>query len=80
MPFITKEFSKEIPTRSRLRNNVLKNSTEENKRRYTKQIKKCVSLLRSAKKKYYGNLDEKKVIDNKQFWETIKSLISDISV
>ena len=33
---------------------------------YTKQIKECVPLLRNAKKKYYGNLDETKVTDNKQ--------------
>ena len=37
-------------------------------------------LLRSAKKKYYRNFDEKKVIDNKQLWKTIKPLISDKSV
>ena len=48
-------------TRSRLRNKFLKNITEENKTRYTKQRNQCVSLLRSAKKKYYGNLDEKKL-------------------
>ena len=31
-------------------------------------------------KKYHGNLDEKKVTDNKQFWKTIKPLISNKSV
>ena len=36
MPFMTKELSKEILARSRLRNNLKKNRTEENKIRYTK--------------------------------------------
>ena len=30
-----------------------------------------MSLLRKAKKKHYGKLDEKKVVDNKQLWKTI---------
>lgn len=36
--------------------------------------------LRNAKKRYCGVLDEKKVIDNKQFCETVKPLISDMSL
>ena len=71
MPFMTKDLSKKINARSRF--NFLKNRTEENKIGYTKQRNKWVSLLRSAKKKYYGNLDEKKVINNKQFWKTINT-------
>ena len=45
MPFMIKELSKEIMARSRLRNNFLKNRTEEHEIRYTKQRNKCVSLL-----------------------------------
>ena len=55
MCFMTKELFKEITTRSRLRNNFLKNRTEGNTIRYTKQRNKCASLRR-AKKKYYGNV------------------------
>ena len=62
MPFMTKELSKEITPRSILRNNFLKNRTEENKIRYRKQRNKIISLLKNAKKKYYGNLDAKKLI------------------
>ena len=60
MPVMTKELSKEIMTRFRLTDNFLKIRTEENKMRYTKQRNKYLSLLKSAKKKHYGNLDEKK--------------------
>ena len=60
MLFMTKELSKEVMTRFRLRDNFLKIRTEENKMRYTKQRNKYLPLLRNAKKKHYGNLDEKK--------------------
>ena len=60
MFFMTKELSKEFMTRFRLRDNFLKIKTEENKIRYAKQRNKYLSLLRSAKRKHYGNLDEKK--------------------
>ena len=33
--------------------------------------------MRKAKKDYYGNLNEKDVIDNKKFWKTVKPLFSD---
>ena len=30
-----------------------------------------------AAEKRYENLNEKSVVDNKQFWKTVKSLLSD---
>ena len=77
MPFFTKEFSKEIMTRSRLRNKYLKNRKEENSAIYVKQRNYCVSLLRKSKKKYYENLDEKNLMDNKFLWKIIKPSFSD---
>ena len=44
---------------------------------YVKQRNYCVSLLRKSKKKYYENLDERNLMDNKLFWKTIKSSLSD---
>ena len=46
---MTKNLSKEITTRSRLRNKNLKHKTEENRLLYTHQRNKCVSLLRKTK-------------------------------
>ena len=63
--------------RSRLRNNFLKNKTEQNKTLYTKQRNYCVSLLKKSKKKYFANLNEKDILDNKLFWKTIKPSFSD---
>ena len=80
MPFMTKNLSKEIMTRSRLRNKYLKHKTEENRLLYTQQRNKCVSLLRKTKMNYYGNLNEKDITDNKKFWKTVKPFLSDKSI
>ena len=64
MPFITKNISKQIMKRSRLRNKYLKHNTEENCLLYTQQRNKCVSLLRKTKINYNGNLHEKDITDN----------------
>ena len=65
MPFFTKQLSKEIMTISRLRNKYLRNRNEDNRALYVKQRNYCVSLLRKSRKKYYENLDERNLMDNK---------------
>ena len=77
MSFFNKELSKAIMTRTKLRNIFLQNKSEESRIRYTKQRHFCVSLLRKTKKRYYENLNEKFVVDNKLFWKTVKPLLSD---
>ena len=37
----------------------------------------CVSFVRKAKRSYYGNLDDKKIVENKTFWKTIKPYFTD---
>ena len=64
-------------TRSRLCNKYFKNRNEENRAIYVKQRNYYVYLLRKSKKKYYENLDEKNLMDNKLFWKTIKPSFSD---
>jgi hypothetical protein len=76
-PFINKECSKAIMTRSRLRNKFWKYNTPENRKAYSKQRNYCVSLLRKTKRNYYNNLNTKSVVDNKCFWKSIKPLLSD---
>ena len=71
MPFFTKELSKEIMTRSRLRSKYLKNRNEENRAIYVKQRNDCVSLLRKSKKKYYENLDERNLMYKKKMYKTL---------
>ena len=53
--------------RTRFRNKYLRNKTDENKRKYTKQRNYCVSLLRKSKREYYSNLDIKNIATTKRF-------------
>ena len=76
MPFMNKSSTSVHMKRSRLRNLYLKDKTETSRIAYIKQRNYCVSLLRKTKKDHYANLDEKDVADNKQFWKTVKPLLS----
>ena len=75
-PFMNKKLNKEIMTRSRLRNKSLKTKTDANRKAYNKQ-RNCVSLFRREKKSFFNNLDTKKIVDNKRFWQTVKPFFSD---
>ena len=74
---MNEELSKEIMDRTRLRNNFLRNISDENKRKCTNQRNYCVLLSRKTKKIYYSNLNEKKIVGNKTFWKTVKPFLSD---
>ena len=77
MPFMKKSLKKAHMKRNRLRNIYVKNKTDTNSIVYIKERNYCVSLLRKTKKDHYVNLNEKDVADNKQFWRTVKPLLSD---
>ena len=47
--------------RTRLRNRLLKNRNDCNKRQFSKQRNYRVSLVKKSKKLYYSNLDEKRL-------------------
>ena len=72
-PFMNKKLSKEIMTRSRLRDKFLKTKTGENRKAYNKQRNYCISLSRREKESFFNNLDTKKIVDNKRFRQTVKS-------
>ena len=77
MPFMSKLLSRAHMKKTRLRNCYLKKRCEQNRLSYVKQRYNYVSLLRKTKKDYYVNLNVKDVVDNKQFWRTVKPLFSD---
>ena len=77
MPFMNRALSKEIMTRTQLRNKFLKDRCGENKKKYSKQRNYCVSFLTKSKSDHFGNLIEQKLNDNKAFWKTVKSFLSD---
>ena len=66
--------------RSRLRNKYYKDKTDASALAYKKQRNKCVSLLRKAKKTYFGNLNPSVICDNKMFWKIVKPLFSEQAV
>ena len=59
LAFMSKTISKEIIKRTRFQNQFLKNETDENKSRSTKQRNYCVCLTIKKKTQNYSNLDEK---------------------
>ena len=69
-------LGKEIMKRSNLRNKYLKNRSEEDRQRFRKQRNLCVSLLRKTIRSYYSNINEKNIIDNRNVWKTVKSMLS----
>ena len=44
---------------------------------HKKQRNICVKLLRKIKKDFFNNLDVKRVTDNKQYWKTVNSCLTD---
>ena len=62
--------------RSQLENKFLKHKTPESRKIYTKQRNYCSRLYKKERKKY-NNLNINKITDNKQFWQTVKPLLSE---
>lgn len=55
------------------RNELLKNRTNEDRKRYTKQQNLFVSLLRKKKYNYHSKLNKINVIDNKKYFESCQT-------
>ncbi len=76
---MTKTLRKAIANRSRLENRYYKIKTSESLRFYKKQKNFCSRLYKKERKKYYTNLDVRKITDSKKFWKTTKPFFSDKS-
>ena len=77
VPGMTKTLIIAIANRSRLENRYYRLKTEESKICYKKQKNYCSRLYKKERKKFYENLDQKNITDNKKFWKTMKPLFSD---
>ena len=77
VPYMTRYLRKAIANRSRLENQYYKYKTIESRRAYRKQNNYCSRLYKEERKRYYTNLDLKKVSDSRTFWKTIKPFFSD---
>ena len=74
---MTKTLKKSIATRSRLENHFYKDRTDASCKAYKKQKNFCSRLYKKERKKYYTNLDIKKIADSRKFWKTVKPFLSD---
>ena len=54
--------------------------TEENQKAFKKQRNFCNRLYKKERRKYYENLDLRKITDNRKFWDTIKPFLSNKSI
>ena len=75
-PFMSKELSKRIMTRSRLKNNFNKHKTKENWKAYKIQRNKCVHLREKAIQSYFQQNTNSGNVNNKSFWKTIRPFIN----
>ena len=75
-PFMTKELSKAIMTRSRLRNKWNKWKSRENFILYQAAKKHCTLLNKIAKNDYFKNATKNGVMTNREFWKVFKPLLT----
>ena len=76
VPFMTKEYSKAIMTKSRLRHKYNKTKTSENWNAYKKQRNLCSSLRRKNIKRHFENLTFEDQSGNRSFWKAIKPYLT----
>ena len=75
-PFMTKQLSKTIMNRSKLRNKYIKWPFRENFLDYKKAKNTCNTLKKLAKKSYFDKVTSKDFVSNKAFWNTVKPFLA----
>ena len=75
-PFMNKDLSKAIMTRSKLRNRYNNWKSRENYLAHQNAKRKCKSLTKIAKQKYFKKATENGNMTNKLFWKTIKPFLT----
>ena len=72
---MTRNFRKEIYTRSRFRNKFCKNPTLENEKLYKKQRNKRVAVRRKCIREYFHNITDNNIVRNKNVWNFLRSFL-----
>ena len=75
-PFMSKDLSKAIMTRSRLKKKFNRQKTKANWKAYTLQRNKCVQLCKKAIKNHFSKSLDSGDMTNKTFWKTVRPFIS----
>ena len=78
--FMTKELSRGIMKRYRIKSKYNKWSSRENFLALKQAKNKCTNLTKTAKKIYFGKTAEKQPITNKSFWNSISLFLSNKDV
>ena len=76
-PFITRDLSKQIMIRSRLRNKFNEHKTTENWKAYKSQRNKCTSMRRKNIRKHFSTLSNDTGTPTKKFWDSVTPFLSD---
>ena len=75
-PFMTKELSKAIMNKSKIRNKYQKWPSRENFLVLKEAKKFCNKLTKSVKKAYFRKATGKGFVNNKAFWNTVKPFLT----
>ena len=75
-PYVIKAIREAIMKRSELATKYRARPNEENQKAFKKQRNFCNRLYKKERKKYYNNLDLRKITDNSKFWNTVKPCLS----
>ena len=75
-PFLTKEISKVVMNKSKIRNKYQKCPSRENFLALKKVKKFCNKLTKSVKKAYFRKVTGKGFVNNKAFWNTVKPFLT----
>ena len=73
---MTRELSKAIMTKSKVKNSYVKWPSRENFVAYKKAKNKCNSLTRKAKRKFFKEATKSGVMSNRTFWKTVKPFLT----
>ena len=73
---MTKELTKAIMNRSKLRNKFLKARKEESRRHFNPPQNFCVSWLCKTTRRIFGKQDHRVVFNNRKLWKTVAPLFS----
>ena len=79
-PFMTKELSKEILTRSRIKSKCNKWPSRESFVGLKQTNNKCTNLARAAIKQYFAKSTEKQYLTNKTFWNLIPPFLTNRNI
>ena len=74
-PFMTKDLSKAIMMKAKIKNQYVKWASRENCLAFKKAKNKCTSINKKAKKDYFKEATKYGVMTNKEFWKKLKPFL-----